>query len=648
MTLPILKGLKQVLGLPENRQKTKIKVGEAAAGAKARPTTRMPQTSDQVCLLLGEDGARRIGIQGDRGFRDQFAASLDPGRVAGWFSVDASDLAAGADLPSVRGYAGLDALVVGGRDFELGFRQALRIMQKCNASTPVHYIGDFEFCGGTLAIPAEADGCLALLYNHFQQFFNQRDVLQFRIEAADDDRRVRRWRLLGPNQSMILDIDELLPDRRGPSMVKVLVSHPLLTGGRHYRLRLCADVEWRRSFTIVHGSHQFFKSPDKRKEFRLAEEVLRGGHTVVTVPNYDLDMGENPMVDLLAGTERHQIERRRDRRVTEIRFEHRPGRANARRHFGLGYNGFGTSFWYAFEEGIAGPGGPVDSLAGNHLCRVRIEDRQDAALSPEESARLEMVEASGFMIHPCTVPILRGRDGLAFGFNYGASNPPVRDFDIRFFDAAGSHLGRVLWRTERAGPVLIEDVLADWADPAAEQAAVALVAPDWRKIGYAPGRVVTAADLVLQSIHTGDRDLTEFQSSWRNLGMQIPDLPHWLHPSIGVFGRTNVIGRARTRDGHRTGVLLANASGNLGYRRQVNAQIQVLDLAGKALRADIPLAAFTAKLVWLDELLPGLDAHLGAAGMGPLVVTCGEADLGAQVISVNPAGAVGLQHLWGY
>lgn len=646
--MQMIRGLKQVLGRAEPRQKTKIKVGEAAVEAKSNPVTRMPQSLEQVRALLAEDGARRIGVQGDAAFRDLVAQSLGMAKIDDWFSVSAADLALGARLPAPQAFAGLDALVVGGADMALGYRQAVRVMHRSSPATPVHYVGDFEFCGGTLAVPSEADGCLALLFNHFQQFFGQRDALQFRIEAADNERRVRVWRILGPNQSMVLDTDQLLPGRRGPAMLKVLVGHPLLTGGRHYRLRLCADVAWRESFTIVHGSHQFHKSPNKRKEFRLVEEVVRRGHAVVTVPNYDLDMGESADIDMIAGGERRQLARRRDRRITEVAFERRPGPANDRRYFGLGYSGFGTSFWYAFEEGVEGPAGPVNSLAGNHLCRIRIEDRQDAALRPEEAVRLEAVEASGYMIHPCAVPILRGRDGLAFGFNYGASNPPVRDFDIRFFDGLGRHLGRMQWRTERAGPVMIEDVLADWNDPAAARAEMALVAPDWRRTGFAPGRVVTAADLVLESLRTGDRDLTEFQSSWRNLGIEIPELPHWLHPSIGVVGRTNVIGRARTRAGHRTAVLLANASGNLAYDKHVVAQVTVFNLEGEPRRAQVDLAPFTIRLAWLDHLLPGLAGHLGPSGMGPLVVTCGEADLGAQVISVNRAGAVGLQHLWGY
>ncbi len=49
------------------------------------------------------------------------------------------------------------------------------------------------------------------------------------------------------------------------------------------------------------------------------------------------------------------------------------------------------------------------------------------------------------------------------------------------------------------------------------------------------------------------------------MGADIPTLPHWLHPSIGIMGRTNVIGRVRTRGGFRTGVFVANASGNLNY-----------------------------------------------------------------------------------
>lgn len=645
----MVKGLKRALGLAPPKVKTKV--AGTPFGPPAKSVTRIDQSLEQAVAVIAADGQTRIAVHGDGAFFARAQAALGAERSAIWFSSDLADQAQGAKPVSaaVLHEAAAEAVLVGGPDAALRFRQALRAMFAVDPARPVHWVAEgFEFCAGTLALPAEADDCDALLFNHFQQFFGQRDPLQFRIEAAYEDRVVRFWRILGPDQALNINIASLLPERRGPVSVKVHVAHPTLTRGRHYRLRLCADVFWKGSHTIVHGSHQFFKNPDKRQEFRLIDQVVRAGRAIMTVPNYDLDMGANASVDYALGAARQSIERRRDRRVTEVVFERPAAPANERRYYAIGYHGFGTSFWYAMEEGVPGPAGPVASIAGNHLCKVGMENRADVAMTAEEAREIATIEAAGFMIHPCAVPIRRGRDGLAFGFNYDASNPPFEDYEIRFFDGAGHELGRIDWRKDFAGPAFIDDILAGWQHEAAARAELALVAPAWSKLGLAPTRFVTTADLVVRSLATGDQDMTEFQSSWRNLGAVVPNLPHWLHASIGVIGRTNVIGRVRTKGGHRTGVLLTNASGNLGYRRRAEATLAALNLAGEALEARVQLSPFGAALVWLDEAMPGLGAHLGPEGIGPLVVTSGDADLCAQVLSVAPNGAVGLQHLWGY
>ncbi len=79
------------------------------------------------------------------------------------------------------------------------------------------------------------------------------------------------------------------------------MAHPFLTRGRHYRFRVCGDVFLKDSFTIIHGSHQFFKNPNKVQPFRLIDSVVRNGEVVMTVPNYDLDMGSDDEVKIGTG-----------------------------------------------------------------------------------------------------------------------------------------------------------------------------------------------------------------------------------------------------------------------------------------------------------------------------------------------------------
>ncbi len=167
------------------------------------------------------------------------------------------------------------------------------------------------------------------------------------------------------------------------------------------------------------------------------------------------------------------------------------------------------------------------------------------------------------------------------------------------------------WRKDFVGPAFIEDVLNVWGSPERFRVAGVLISPDHLKIGIAPQRFVTTADLVVRHLETGDQDATEFQPSWRNLGAVVPTLPHWLHPSIGVMGRTNVIGRVRCRDGYRTGVFVANASGNLKYDMNAEIEIAVINHAGRRLSHHLQLPAFGSQIVWLDDVMARLKEHVG-------------------------------------
>ncbi|MBV5271367.1 MAG: hypothetical protein JZU55_17495, partial [Afipia sp.] len=213
---------------------------------------------------------------------------------------------------------------------------------------------------------------------------------------------------------------------------------------------------------------------------------------------------------------------------------------------------------------------------------------------------------------------------------------------------AGGFVGEMRYHKDFVGPAYLDDVLAGWSHPRKGDITMALVCPDHLKTGLAPQRLVTTSDMAVRHRVTGDQDFTEFQSSWRNVGADIPTLPHWLHPSIGIMGRTNVIGRVRTRDGFRTGVFVANASGNLNYSMKARVEIAAINHAGDRLSHMLTLPAFGADIVWLDDVLPTLKQHVGDSGIAALQVKSADADLTAHVLGLSPGGAVGLQHLWGY
>jgi hypothetical protein len=647
--------LRTLLGLDwlggGKKQKKKFKAGtHPSAGGQPDAKTKVSQSAADVLKLLRADRAHRIGVFGGRDLAETLATQGSDIQQL-WISNDfVRDIPAGAKPLDAQSLKGLDAIVVGGEDTATRFRYALRLVGALAPTVPVHWIAEnWEFCAGTAAVPAEIDDVDALVFNHFEEFFGIKDALQFRFEVISEAGITRSYKILGPSESVNLNLNTLAGGKRtGAVCLKIYVAHPYLTRGRHYRFRICGDVFWKDSFTIIHGSHQFFKNPNKVQEFRLIESVVRdGGHVLMTVPNYDLDMTDDT-ITIGSGPHKSEQKRSRTRPVEVVDFAQKPTNRPEREYFAASYKGYGTSFWYAIDQGFSNVPGKQGSIAANHLAKVGVDNRADIAFKPEELDIVKKAIAAGFMMLPVTLPVMHGQHDLSFGFNFDASNPPFEDYIIRWHDAGGRFLGEMLWHKDFIGPALIEDVLKHWHDPRRDQAATALVAPDYMKAGLAPQRLVATADMMVRNVRTGDQDFTEFQNSWRNLGAIVPTLPHWLHPSIGVIGRTNVIGRVRCKDGYRTGVYVANGSGNLNYAMTAEVELSAINHSGRRMSHFVTLPPFASELVWLDDVLPDLARHIGPSGVATLQVKSADADLTAHVIGTSPQGAVGLQHLWGY
>lgn len=629
-------------------KKKKFKAGTPPVAAPDTKT-RVSQSVADVLNLLRADGARRVAVHSDQAFFEAFRAEAG-GLETIWISTDILvDQPKGAKPVNAAAIKDCDAIVTGGADIGTKFRYSLRLAHAHAPKTPVHWVAqNWEFCAGTAAVPLEIDDVDALAFNHFEEFFGIKDPLQFRFEIIAEGETRRSYLVLGPSESVNLNLKSMMPDRKGAVCMKVFVAHPFLTRGRHYRFRVCGDVFWKDSFTIIHGSHQFFKNPNKVQPFRLIDSVVRGGEVVMTVPNYDLDMGADDEVKVGVGGSKTAVKRSRSRPVEEVHFDRPAGTSKERNYFAASYAGYGTSFWYALDQGFSQQPGKLGSIAANHLCRVGVDNRDDILFTPEEKRIVETAINAGFMIHPCCLPITGINDALAFGFNFDASNPPFDDYWLRFYDRGGAFIGEMRYHKSFVGPAYLDDVMAGWSHPRKGDAVTALVCPDHLKIGLAPQRLVTTSDMAVRHRLTGDQDFTEFQSSWRNVGADIPTLPHWLHPSIGIMGRTNVIGRVRTRDGFRTGVYIANASGNLKYDMPAKVELAAINNSGERLSHFVTLPAFGSEIVWMDDVLPTLRQHVGPSGVAALQVKSADADLTAHVLGLSPGGAVGLQHLWGY
>ncbi len=164
-----------------------------------------------------------------------------------------------------------------------------------------------------------------------------------------------------------------------------------------------------------------------------------------------------------------------------------------------------------------------------------------------------------------------------------------------------------------------------------------------------PQRINAFGNLVVRNKRTGDRDVTEFQSCWRNLNATIDGFPHWLHPSKGVVGRTNIIGHVRSARGG-----CARDPGR--QRRRESEPFRTRDREGRVARTigfgrtgEVELSAVHGQgRLGSTSYSRNCEAFLGAGGYGTILVTCAEADVNCQILTCSTAGSVSLQHMWGY
>lgn len=638
-----------MLTLLENlfAKKKKPAKGRHAPGApKDGQGTRVASDWSTVRARLAEIGAKHILFHGDAAALASAKTEL-PGLAILWVSHALADVKAGAALAEDQDWRGIDAAICAGADLPARYRQALRLMASRDATKPVLWVGDgFEYCGGTLSTPKEADKVEGLLFNHFQEFFGVKDPLQFRIEIYHGPELIRFYRILEPNQSLVIRLSDHVKVRQYPASIAVFVEHPVLTRDRHYRLRLCADIFWKDSFTTLHSAHEFNRSPDRKVEFRAPAWMVRDGAMALTLPNFDRKVPEAQEVEAIAGASSSRTPRNGQLYIEQSNVA-RDGVADGQM-LAWRYRGFGGSNWFVLENAGALQAGHQGNIAGNHHASCPVIDRDDLAAGPEDIAHYQAVVDAGFVLEPHAVPVTPKDSDLAFAYESDASNPAQPHLRIDYFDADGKHLGDIRLTKEKPGPLFADEMVQLWDDPVRDRASLVLVSHDWIKAGLRHKGFKPMANLLVRNRHTLDQDFTEFQSCWRNLGAVVPGFPHWLTDQLAIVGRTNVFGRVRCDQGLRTGIVIVNGSGRLNYSSSARIDLIVVNNDGVRQQTRVTVPAFTWRLVWFDEVMPNLAQHLGPSANGALLVQSGDADINSQIVTTSPKGAVAMQHLWGY
>jgi hypothetical protein len=631
---------------PKAKKKARRSGKSAPGGSKDGQGTRLSSDWPILRSRLDELGARQLIVHGDVAGLAAAKAEL-PGMNLLWASHLPGDMAAGAKCAEDLEWRSADAAVCIGSDLPTRYRQSIRLMAATDAKKPVFWIGSgFEYCGGTLSAPREADEVEGLLYNHFQEFFGIKDALQFRIEIYHGPEVKRYYRILDPNQSHVIRLSDHFPKREHPVSLAAFVEHPILTRDRHYRLRLCADVFWKDSITTLHSAHEFSRSPEHKVEFRLPAWYVRDGQMALTLPNFERNASTTHDVEAIAGGTGTKTSRNTSLYIDQSTLQ-RDGIGDEAM-FGWRYRGFGGSNWFTLEGAGALGSNHRGNIAGNHHATCPVLDRSDFQAEATELDRYRQLEANGLILQPHPVPVTGAESELAFAYDSDSANPAQPHLRIDFFDASGAHLGHFKLTKEKPGPLFADDMVRLWNDPKGAAATLALVSFDWAKGGLRYQGFKPQVNLMVRNRRTLDQDFTEFQSCWRNLGAAVPGFPHWLTEQLGVVGRTNVFGRVRCDKDLRTSVLVVNGSGRLNYRRAARIDIIVINNAGARIQERATVPAFTWRMLDLDQMFPSLARHLGESGNGALLLQSGDADVNAQIVTTSPQGAVALQHLWGY
>jgi hypothetical protein len=635
---PGLLGMKLRQRWQQRRQAT-----APATGAPRPKIASIDQNLADVTAQLREREMRTGVVYGDVEFRDALV-SATPEVAWDWVSHRDSDVLAGAALPATMDIDRYDGLVVGGADVKTAYLNALRWVERGDKVTPVFWVGqNFEYCGSTIPIPAEIESADIYLFNHFADFFPIKDPLLVRVTSSDSNNHHERFLVMRPQETVHFNLDDLLPDREGTAVIEVRTTHPALTGNRHPRWRVWADLFWKDSLTSLHGAHDY--GPDHVCESRIPLSELRSAGLVLTLPNYDRKLsGSDSEVHWTRGTTKGTFPRDGSRTIEQINVPNEP-RADTRQGFwGYRYQGHGTSYWFAFDEGS---GQDRPSIRGNHEVTVaQVEHRPP--LAAERREFLEAMERRGFLFWPHGLPLVDAASDVEFGFSFEAANPRLTDFILVHFDPDGKVLGRRPIALPKSGYHYATELLAGFTTPDGPRPELVLVSPDWKTMNIDPQRINACGNLVVRNKRTGDRDVTEFQSCWRNLNATIDGFPHWLHPSKGVVGRTNIIGQVRTARGLRTGVLMVNGSGNLSHSTTATVRVRLHAASGASRAAEVELSPFTGRILWADELFDGLERFLGDNGYGTVLVTSADADVNCQILTCSTAGSVSLQHMWGY
>ncbi len=563
-----------------------------------------------------------------------------------WISSNWTDLRGGAQALNDIAPDSIDGVLLVGGDVSNNYRQVLRWLEATEKLLPVYWVAqNFEYCGGAAPIAADCTEADILIFNHFPDFFGQRDPLLVKVEVFDEIESKQKWYLMRPNESIRIRISEWLPDRRGTACVLHHCAHPRLTSGRHDRWRSTAIYSWGNSIAMAHSDSGFAGATEKPLiEHKIGIGSMAEGKVAFTMPNYNESVDStDSKAQGLVYRRVVDVDRNARLRIDEAVFSHDGRKTSFDDFFGIKCLGNGGSFWFSFDNGNDAR---AQSLSANHSVRGEFEPRLKRPATDEAALFAENLAEHDVMLDPHALPVEAPGSPVEFGFEFDMNFPVLLRFRIHAFADGGRYLGVQTFEKKEPGTIYA-DALLDALDFDRSQVGLLMLSPDWIGVGADPRGRGAAGNLVARNRRTGDYDATEFQNSWRNLGFTIDGLPHWLSQDRMLAGRTNLLCGIAAEANDRIAVVCINGSGRTTYSNSAEVVIRVVAADGSEVESRIRVDAFCHRVVWLDETIPGWRAHLGG-GFGNLTIQSLDADLNANVITLRDERVVAFQHMWGY
>ena len=644
----------RLFGTPVERVKEDRRV---APGAMQLAPVFSRSVAEAVARIAPQADGHYLAV-GDKGFAEQATAALaGAGAQAGnitWITTAFEDLALGAKALRDVDIAGADGILVGGKPLRAAWAQVLRrVAQSCGSSAfpKLSWVGEgFEWCFGTIAFPAEAADADVFLFHHWDAFVGMKEHVLASIRVFDEENSVSFERLMAPNETFAFRLGDYLPagTRKGASGLYIETFHPRLIGRRNHRWRVWADVLTDSSLTSLHGTHDDGVAFD-HAEFIVDISKQHTDRLAITLPNYGMDLGadRDPVRFRIsdaetgvAAPEQHHV-RDISKPVEQMGLDVAAADLDGNNHFRITYPGHGGSYWYTFQDTAGG----TDNICSNHTCASPYDGLPDTRT--DWDGQLEALIEREYMIWPFPVPATGPESEIDFGFNFLCSQPQFSHFKAMLIDGEGAHLDTLDINHDGHSHMMADDMLSGLSNELRGRTRQLLVLPDWRRENRHPRDVRVDGLLIARHRRTGDYDATEFQDSWRNVGVGVAQYRHWLMDTMMLTGRTNIMGRFNPREDFRHAVLLINSSGAPNYDTVVQASVTVLTSDGRSMAAPFRVAPQGHALVWLEDLMPGLRDWTGGAP-ATVLVRSADGDCNGHMVTTRGAQAVSLQHMWGY